>query len=59
LIVTSGIIVSATKPGFKASRMACQCRNCGHFKTLPVSSGFTKISIPRTCDNSVGKVNIY
>jgi DNA replication licensing factor MCM5 len=56
LIVTSGIIVSATKPGFKASRMAMQCRNCGHFKTMTVNSGFSRITIPRNCENSVGKV---
>ena len=57
LIVLSGIIVSATKPSIKANKLAVQCRNCGHIKMLTLNSGFTKISIPRTCDKSVNIVN--
>ncbi len=56
LIVTSGIIISATKPGLKSNKVAIQCRNCGHFKYLITNSGFGKVTVPRTCDNSIGKV---
>jgi DNA replication licensing factor MCM5 len=52
LIVVQGIIVSATKPSIKASRLAVQCRNCGNVKNLYVKSGYGGVNIPRICDNS-------
>jgi DNA replication licensing factor MCM5 len=51
LVIIQGIIVSATKPSIKASRMAVQCRNCGHLKTINVKSGFGGVTVPRVCEN--------
>ena len=52
LVVTSGIIISASKSSIRMKKCALQCRNCGNMKYITVQSGFTKINIPRQCDNS-------
>lgn len=44
-----GIIIGASTLSSKATSLHIQCRNCGHSENLPVSSGFTGITLPRTC----------
>ena len=54
LISISGIIVSATKPNLKASRLGLQCKNCRHVKMIIVPSGANTAGlIPRICDNAI------
>mmetsp|Transcript_19584 Transcript_19584/g.14292 ORF Transcript_19584/g.14292 Transcript_19584/m.14292 type:complete len:150 (-) Transcript_19584:1137-1586(-) len=51
LIVVPGIITSASKTSIKATTVVVRCSNCGHEKQLKVSLGYSRVVIPRSCDN--------
>ena len=55
LVVIHGIIVSASKPQIKASKLVVQCRNCGNIKSVSMHSSSSGSNIPRICDNSQGQ----
>ena len=55
LVVIHGIIVSASKPQIKASKLVVQCRNCGNIKIVSMHSSSSGSNVPRICDNSQGQ----
>ena len=51
MIVVPGIITNASRTAIRAAKVVVRCRNCGHEKIIPVGTGYSGVSIPRTCDN--------
>ncbi|CAG9335014.1 unnamed protein product [Blepharisma stoltei] len=51
LVVIPGIVVAATKPIVKATKVKAQCSKCGDAKEFEVPAGFSKFSLPRVCGN--------
>ena len=49
LVRIPGIVIGASTLSSKATALHIQCRNCAHTESLPVTSGFTGITLPRTC----------
>lgn len=49
LVRIPGIVIGASTLSSKATRVHIQCRNCQHEDNIPVSSGFTGLTLPRTC----------
>lgn len=39
MFVVGGIVISATKPYIKASKLKIQCKNCGNLKTIELQPG--------------------
>ncbi|KAF2402966.1 putative DNA replication licensing factor Mcm5 [Trichodelitschia bisporula] len=54
LVRIPGIVIGASTLSSKATSLSLQCRNCGHQNTLPVTGGFTGITLPRTCSHQRG-----
>lgn len=52
-----GIVIGASTLSSKATALHVECRNCGFSQNLPVSSGFTGITLPRTCGRPRGPEN--
>ncbi|KAH7079696.1 MCM2/3/5 family-domain-containing protein [Paraphoma chrysanthemicola] len=55
LVRIPGIIIGASTLSSKSTSLAIRCRNCQHEEILPVSGGFTGISLPRTCARQRGE----
>ncbi|KAL1645704.1 minichromosome maintenance protein 5 [Diplodia intermedia] len=49
LVRIPGIVIGASTLTSKATTLQIQCRSCQHSQTLPVTSGFAGVSLPRTC----------
>ncbi|PBP23425.1 DNA replication licensing factor mcm5 [Diplocarpon rosae] len=54
LVRVPGIVIGASVLSSKATALHIQCRNCRQTKILPVSGGFTGVSLPRYCDRAKG-----
>ena len=44
-----GIVIGASTLSSKATALHIQCRNCGYQENLPITSGFTGVTLPRVC----------
>lgn len=44
-----GIVIGASTLSSKATSLHIQCRTCAYTENLPVTSGFTGVTLPRTC----------
>ncbi|PPJ59400.1 hypothetical protein CBER1_06899 [Cercospora berteroae] len=49
LVRIPGIVIGASTLSSKATAVHIQCRNCQHETNIPVTSGFSGITLPRTC----------
>ncbi|KAF2177498.1 DNA replication licensing factor mcm5 [Zopfia rhizophila CBS 207.26] len=49
LVRIPGIIIGASTLSSKATALHIRCRNCQHDETIPVTGGFSGVSLPRTC----------
>ncbi|KAH9831089.1 DNA replication licensing factor mcm5 [Teratosphaeria destructans] len=49
LVRIPGIVIGASTLSSKATSLHIQCRNCEYTTNLPVTSGFTGVTLPRTC----------
>ncbi|KAG0257508.1 minichromosome maintenance protein 5 [Linnemannia exigua] len=54
LIRISGIIIAASPLTSKATSLTLRCKTCQKTRKLPIQAGFSGVSMPRTCDLSVG-----
>ncbi|KAF2859776.1 MCM-domain-containing protein [Piedraia hortae CBS 480.64] len=54
LVRIPGIVIGASTLSSKATFLHIQCRNCEYTTNLSVPSGFTGISLPRTCGRPKG-----
>ncbi|KAF1991206.1 DNA replication licensing factor mcm5 [Aulographum hederae CBS 113979] len=54
LVRIPGIIIGASTLSSKATTLHIQCRNCQHSETLPITSGFAGVTLPRTCGRAKG-----
>ncbi|KAI9846312.1 MAG: minichromosome maintenance protein 5 [Sclerophora amabilis] len=50
LVRIPGIVIGASTLSSKATALHIQCRNCQNSQTLPVTGGFTGITLPRVCN---------
>ncbi|KAI5816898.1 MCM2/3/5 family-domain-containing protein [Pyronema omphalodes] len=50
LVRIPGIVIGASTMSSKATELQIQCRNCQSTKRIPISGGFSGITLPRTCD---------
>ncbi|CAI4213833.1 unnamed protein product [Parascedosporium putredinis] len=49
LVRVPGIVIGASVTSSKATLIVAQCRTCQHSQTIPVTGGFTGVSLPRMC----------
>lgn len=49
LVRIPGIIIGASTLSSKATALCIQCRNCQHRDTVLITSGFSGLTLPRTC----------
>ncbi|OCL14994.1 DNA replication licensing factor mcm5 [Glonium stellatum] len=49
LVRIPGIIIGASALSSKATALHIKCRNCGQEENIPVTGGFSGVSLPRTC----------
>ncbi|MCJ1363999.1 minichromosome maintenance protein 5 [Acarospora aff. strigata] len=49
LVRIPGIVIGASTLSSKATSLHIQCRNCQYSQALPVSGGFSGITLPRVC----------
>lgn len=49
LVKVPGIVISSSVLSSKSTLVHIQCKNCSHVQDLPVTGGFTGITLPRTC----------
>ena len=54
LVRIPGIVIGASTLSSKATSLHIECRNCHQTVNLPVTSGFTGISLPRVCSREKG-----
>ena len=54
LVRIPGIIIGASTLSSKATALHIECRNCHHPETIPITGGFTGITLPRTCARARG-----
>ncbi|KAH0171316.1 MCM-domain-containing protein, partial [Aureobasidium melanogenum] len=52
LVRIPGIVIGASTLSSKATVLHIQCRNCQHSQNISVLSGFSGLSLPRTCARS-------
>ncbi|KAL7274965.1 minichromosome maintenance protein 5 [Rhizina undulata] len=50
LVRIPGIVIGASTLSSKSTFLHIMCRNCRTTKTIPVSGGFSGVSLPRVCD---------
>ncbi|KAL8367124.1 hypothetical protein RB595_008884 [Gaeumannomyces hyphopodioides] len=50
LVRVPGIVIGASVMSSKANALTVQCRNCAHTMDIPVSGGFSGVSLPRRCE---------
>ncbi|EFX02861.1 DNA replication licensing factor mcm5 [Grosmannia clavigera kw1407] len=49
LVRVPGIVIGASVMASKATDLVVQCRGCGFEQRLPVTGGFTSVTLPRQC----------
>ncbi|KAK5161614.1 minichromosome maintenance protein 5 [Oleoguttula sp. CCFEE 6159] len=49
LVRIPGIVIGASTLSSKATSLSIQCRNCQHTDHIPISGGFSGVTLPRTC----------
>ncbi|KAI9726086.1 MAG: minichromosome maintenance protein 5 [Chrysothrix sp. TS-e1954] len=54
LVLIPGIVIGASTLSSKATQVNIQCRNCSHIDVVSVSSGFSSVTLPRTCGGPKG-----
>lgn len=54
LVRIPGIVIGASTLSSKATALHVQCRNCGYATNLPVTSGFSGVTLPRVCGRQKG-----
>ena len=54
LVRIPGIVIGASTLSSKATALSIQCRNCAHVDQLPVTGGFSGVTLPRTCARQKG-----
>ncbi|MCJ1324389.1 minichromosome maintenance protein 5 [Thelotrema lepadinum] len=54
LVRIPGIVIGASTLSSKATALSIQCRNCAHADQLPVTGGFSGVTLPRTCARQRG-----
>lgn len=54
LVTVRGIVVAASRPRIKATRLSIMCRNCKVTKVIPCGAGFGGARLPRECDTRPG-----
>ncbi|KAF8473854.1 MCM2/3/5 family-domain-containing protein [Kalaharituber pfeilii] len=52
LVRIPGIVIGASTLSSKATQLHLMCSSCKNTRTIPVSGGFSGISLPRTCDRT-------
>eukprot|EP00123_Amoebidium_parasiticum_P017932 comp24037_c0_seq1/m.43040 comp24037_c0_seq1/g.43040 ORF comp24037_c0_seq1/g.43040 comp24037_c0_seq1/m.43040 type:complete len:725 (-) comp24037_c0_seq1:627-2801(-) len=50
LVRVPGIVIKAGTIRAKATHLVIQCKNCRNTKDLPIKSGFSGATLPRSCD---------
>ncbi|KAJ4346712.1 minichromosome maintenance protein 5 [Didymosphaeria variabile] len=55
LVRIPGIIIGASTLSSKSTTLAIRCRNCQHEEVIPVSGGFSGVSLPRICSRQRGE----
>jgi len=50
LVALQGIVIGATRPRVKATRLALRCRGCGASRFVEARGGFGSIQRPRRCE---------
>ena len=50
LVRIPGIIIGASTLSSKSTQLAIQCRNCQHLQYIPITTGFSGVSLPRQCN---------
>ncbi|GAA5813588.1 minichromosome maintenance protein 5 [Mucor flavus] len=51
LVRIPGIVIGASTLSSRATQVTAMCRSCRHTKIIPVTGGFSAISLPRQCDS--------
>ncbi|KAK3115981.1 minichromosome maintenance protein 5 [Teratosphaeriaceae sp. CCFEE 6253] len=54
LVRIPGIVIGASTLSSKATSLHIQCRNCEYATNLALQSGFTGVTLPRTCGREKG-----
>ncbi|OAA64430.1 DNA replication licensing factor mcm5 [Niveomyces insectorum RCEF 264] len=49
LVRVPGIVIGASVMSSKATELAIQCRSCGFEQTIPITGGFSGVTLPRQC----------
>ncbi|MCJ1446672.1 MAG: minichromosome maintenance protein 5 [Stictis urceolatum] len=49
LVRIPGIVIGASTLSSKATALHIQCRSCQHAQNIPVTGGFSGVSLPRVC----------
>nr|POE72764.1 dna replication licensing factor mcm5 [Quercus suber] len=49
LVRIPGIVIGASTLSSKATALHVQCRNCGFSMNMPITSGFSGVTLPRVC----------
>ena len=52
LVRIPGIVIGASALSSKATALTVQCRNCQHSETIPISGGFSGVTLPRVCSRA-------
>jgi DNA replication licensing factor MCM5 len=52
LVIVPGIVIAASRPKHKATRVTLQCRTCKATKSLACRPGFGGTQIPRKCEGN-------
>ncbi|KAK6354717.1 minichromosome maintenance protein 5 [Orbilia brochopaga] len=51
LVRVPGIIIGASTLSSKATSLRIQCRGCNNTLSMPISSGFSGVTLPRVCNS--------
>ncbi|OBZ91148.1 DNA replication licensing factor mcm5 [Choanephora cucurbitarum] len=59
LVRIPGIVIGASTLSSRATQVSAMCRNCRDIKIIPVTGGFSSITLPRKCDSKspIGESN--
>ncbi|KAI9818235.1 MAG: minichromosome maintenance protein 5 [Thelocarpon impressellum] len=49
LVRIPGIVIGASTLSSKATSLHIQCRNCQHVQNIPITGGFSGVTLPRVC----------
>lgn len=54
LVRIPGIVIGASTLSSKATALQIECRNCHHPESIPITGGFSGVTLPRTCGRQRG-----